>query len=757
MKDYMYTFNRSFKKRMGIVLAIFAIVLFVIGFGLFTYFNTNIERLVNKESRATLENVSSQNIITIHRELKEKENLLKSISVDIVNNEDGVINLDRILNDLGAYSENFGFFNMGLVMPDGTCYTTNGETMNLAKYSYIQQGFEGKASLTESYLSEDEKYTLNIFTYPVYKNEEVIMVLTATYRSSYFSQRLNVSSFEGEGQSVVINQKGEVVASPRNIDLEYLEYFLNLHENNPNMLKKLQKDMKRKKSGFTKYSNQNESYLAYYEPLVVNNWYIVSFVPRSIIYTNAEKISGVIHNSGIVVFGAFSIMILLVIYSYMNYQKNMNTIVFEDDLTKEKNFECLKVEFRKLKQSERKNRALLVFDIDKFKTVNIIYGVKVGDQVLLYLAKIFHEIFEKDRLYRQGADLFIGVVSCETKEELIEKLDQFCKRIEADVELQKIVPITISMGICSLDNKESLHTNYSNALMAKTKVKEHLNLTYNFYDEAESNQIIKNRRMESYFPKALQRKEFEVWYQPKVDMRKGEICGAEALVRWRKADGTLVPPGEFIPLFEHNGQIVELDKEVIRIVCRDLYEMKCNNQKIVPVSLNLSRVHLEHRGIVEMIQETVKQYEIDPEHIIFEITESALFDDKDAINHIISQLHEMGFTVDMDDYGTGTSTIGSLSSSKFDTLKLDKSFIDGIKDQKMDIIIKSTISMVKNLKMNIIAEGVECEEQVKFLLANDCYIGQGYYFYKPLPKAEFLSKLACKSENNEAEELNKHE
>ena len=161
----------------------------------------------------------------------------------------------------------------------------------------------------------------------------------------------------------------------------------------------------------------------------------------------------------------------------------------------------------------------------------------------------------------------------------------------------------------------------------------------------------------------------------------------------------------------------------------------------MPVSVNLSKLHIKKSGILDRVRELTEEYGISQNAISFEITESAAFHDRKSMDSLVSSLHSMGFEVDMDDYGTGSSTLKSLSHTNFDTLKLDKSFIDFIGDKKTDIIIQSTIRMAEKLKMNIIAEGVETEEQVKFLMGSQCFVAQGYYFSKPLDREDYFQKL----------------
>lgn len=437
----------------------------------------------------------------------------------------------------------------------------------------------------------------------------------------------------------------------------------------------------------------------------------------------------------------FAIFALVVIANYINYQKKIAYIVFMDDLTQEKNLEYLKIDFANMTIGEKQKASLVVFDIDKFKTINIIYGAYIGDEILKLIPRVFKQQLPKDYLYKDRADLFIAIVRHNNQEEITQKITPFILEIKKEVEKRWGIPISISMGICEMKYSSDLNEIYNNALIAKNNVKGKVDQFYSFFDENSRKKMIRNTEIETKFLNALEREEFEVWYQPKYDMRNGRIIGVEALLRWREKEEGLLSPGEFIPVFEHNGQIIQLDKEVIRQVCRDVKEISALGIRNVPVSINLSRLHLEYFGIIKTIETLIEKYEIEPFKLSFEITESALIDKAEALDYIVSKLHEIGVTVEMDDYGVGTSTISSLLSSRFDVLKLDKSFIDQIGEVNNDIVIQSTIAMARKLNMEVIAEGIESKHQVDFLIANGCYLGQGFYFSKPLEKKQYIALL----------------
>ncbi len=257
---------------------------------------------------------------------------------------------------------------------------------------------------------------------------------------------------------------------------------------------------------------------------------------------------------------------------------------------------------------------------------------------------------------------------------------------------------------------------------------------------------------------ALKNQEFQVWYQPQVHMGTGEIAGAEALVRWQKPGQGLLLPRTFIPELEEYGLMPRLDQEVLRIVCRDLAEAEGEGVGFGPVSVNLTRLHAGRYGRISGLPRTCRKGKDPGRELLFELTETAK--DRDSgrqLQEFARQLREHGFRIAMDDYGIGSSTLKILHQISFDILKLDRYFVSRIGEAKAERILGSTISMAGELGMEVVAEGVETEEQAAFLLEKGCRLAQGYYYSEPLSRQKYLSfrregkKLAPKKEETDRE------
>jgi EAL domain-containing protein (putative c-di-GMP-specific phosphodiesterase class I) len=243
---------------------------------------------------------------------------------------------------------------------------------------------------------------------------------------------------------------------------------------------------------------------------------------------------------------------------------------------------------------------------------------------------------------------------------------------------------------------------------------------------------------------ALANREFVVYLQPKIDLKNHIITGAEALIRWIKPDGTMIFPNDFIPVFEKNKTITVLDYFVYEEVCKYLADRIKNKERLVCISMNVSRIHLfSIDKLVGYIKDLLKKYEIPPYLLEFELTETVFTDRVDDTVELMSRLRELGVKVPMDDFGSGYSSLNVLTKLPLDVLKLDKEFLKDFEtDSDGKIIIPSIIDMAKKLKLSVVCEGVETKQQVEFLRQVDCDLVQGYYYSRPVPKTVFTQMLA---------------
>lgn len=251
------------------------------------------------------------------------------------------------------------------------------------------------------------------------------------------------------------------------------------------------------------------------------------------------------------------------------------------------------------------------------------------------------------------------------------------------------------------------------------------------------------------YQEGFSNREFFVYYQPKVNLKNYALAGAEALVRWNH-EGSMIMPDSFIKMLEKNGEIRELDYFILNCVCADIKRWIQMGKKPVQISVNLSRCNLSNENIVQIIKETIDKHSIPRSLIQIELTESAEQDDNEALKSLIWGLHEAGISTAVDDFGTGFSSLSLIRELPWNTLKIDKSLLDGaqIIGSREQMVYQSIIALAKGLGLECITEGVETKEQISLLKKSECFLAQGFYFDRPLPRIEFEKRLEMGKNND---------
>jgi EAL domain-containing protein (putative c-di-GMP-specific phosphodiesterase class I) len=290
--------------------------------------------------------------------------------------------------------------------------------------------------------------------------------------------------------------------------------------------------------------------------------------------------------------------------------------------------------------------------------------------------------------------------------------------------------------------EEDIMTFIDNANIARKSVKGNSTTICKFYDVEMQNKIKKEIEITNSMEGALKNKEFLVFLQPKVNLGDNKLVGAEALVRWERGNHTVLPPNDFIPLFEKNGFILQLDFYIYEEVCKLIHHWITEGMPVVPISVNVSRVHLNDEHFVEKVKRLVNKYFIPPKYIELELTESMFLNNTEIAISTMKELRKLGFGVSIDDFGAGYSSLNLLKDMTTDVLKLDKEFFrQGDMQKEEQIIVSSIISMAKQLNMKVLSEGVETKMQSDFLKSISCDMAQGYLYAKPMPITQFETLL----------------
>lgn len=713
------------------VLCVFGILIIGIGIGTFFQYRGKIMQDIERQTEESLAYIGDQNIRFAREWILDRQKLLRVAAMEVPYYEDE--ELMRILKNM---ADTFGFYSIGIVSENGIGRTTLGEKLDLSESEYIQEALEGKEVLTEARLSANQEEWLNIFAVPVIGKDNEKQVLTGVYRTEDFLEMLDFNSFYSHGGSLVANQDGKLIQHPsgkRADEFREIQTFLQTEGWTP---EDTQED-----SGIIRIKGAEEWYLACVQKLPVNDWSLLTYVREDYLKQTADKLSQNILYMLLFLYLVILAVFVLYILAWKKFRRKMVSAIFIDPLTGEWNEQYFRICYENYDYKEMKGKWIVYFDIDRFKMLNLLYGVERGNDILKAVGTVFRNILPEEELYRCHQDIFLAVVNGEKEQDVRSKLKKFQEMLEKETKAGRIPQFSLSFGICSFEEGKDLESICANAGFARQEAKDQITDKYKFYGDTLRQQM-ENGSLEMRFAEAITKSEFQVWYQPKFDMCTGKIVGAEALLRWQQLNGEMVSPGRFIPVFENTGQIVELDEEVLRMVCQDICKARAKGIHIGNVSMNLSKLHVIRPGIVEKIKKITQHCKVGGNDLSFEITESAAEGKgRKELVELVGRIQEMGFLVHMDDYGTGSSTLRSLADTHFDVLKLDRSFINLVGDQRTDIILTSTIHMAECLGMEVVAEGVETKEQVAFLLQNGCRVAQGYYFSKPLQKQAFFNQL----------------
>ena len=387
--------------------------------------------------------------------------------------------------------------------------------------------------------------------------------------------------------------------------------------------------------------------------------------------------------------------------------------------------------------SSSKNIAFIQFDIRKFKLINDLYGEKFGDEILNFIIKRLGEYCHEEQFFiNLRSDVFMIVTEYGNEEELTELVKHLDERITnfKDVKLQ------LSYGIYTVEDKTmELRQMEDRSAMARKAAKNNILTNVVFYKEQFKVSLYNRKFIEENMQSAITERQFMMYLQPKYSIAKNEIIGAEALVRWRHPERGMIYPNQFIPIIEENGFIKEVDYYIWGEACRFIRRCEEAGIRSCPVSVNVSRVHLQDNECIRMLSEMIDDNHISKELLELEITESA---DDQQISMKALLLKEAGFTLLMDDFGSGYSSLNILLETPFDVIKLDKKFMENMMvSNKGKLILEQVVLMADKLELGLLAEGVETKEQIDLLENIGCDQVQGYYYAKPMPEEEFFTLL----------------
>ena len=723
------------KKQIVTIIIIF-LILITIGIAYMTYMLNRIEANTNN----SIETIVKNDANNLKTEITEQKAILQSVTNEILS--DNIIDSKKIFDMYERSDVTSHFIRMAIMYEDGKTITNDGYEKDYSEE--VDKFFSNNdVHISENLISKIDGEEITIYSQKINIKKQKIAILlivkTELYKNT-FSNKI----FEGKGFSYIVNKDGNIIVSA-NTDkntgnlVKNIEQMLvgNSKERFITNKNTIEDNIKNEVSGTRTLQTTDGKYYMVYEPIGANDWSIATFIP-------SKAIAGEI-NSALLITFILAIIVILIILSICIYivisnnkkQKQLFEYAYLDPITKKGNIYYVRKKGQEKldKEKHKENQYLLVLDINKFKMINKAYGYKTGDTILNGIAEELEKnLGEQSIICRYSNDYF--AVLFEYAEDIRKLISALVKNIENLKINSNVYNLSVNMGIYKLtDADTNISVAMDKAIIAHSASKGDVFDKFHIYDEKMEKELEKESKIEQEMYQALMNKEFKVYYQPKMYANSEELYGAEALVRWEH-NGKMIPPSEFVPLFEKNKFILKLDVYVFEQVCNDMKKWKEKYSKEPIISVNVSRDHFLDEHFLEKYMIIASKYGIDTNKIDLEITESATVEAGIDIIEIMNKMKKLGFLISIDDFGTGYSSLSTLQDMPADILKIDKSFVDRIGKNEKNMV-DYILTIAKELKLTTIAEGVETKEQKDYLLEKGCDIIQGYYYAKPMPEEEF--------------------
>lgn len=708
------------------------------------------KHLLMSEAKIHIKEVAVQGSQLAQRQIEKDLDVLNIFSNYYASNPD-IPNEEKMKNLLDEM-ENQKFYTMAIVDINGNAENTKGDKFSVKDREFFKNSIKGKKYVSSPYVDEVNKSIKKIaISVPLLNNDKVVGVLYCTYNINTLMKLINISFYENNSISYVVKNNGTIILHPQGDSLSKNIYKLLKQDNDIQEVNRLKKELQENKTGATVLNMLEERrYLGYAtmdngnsENNYIKDWNLIFSIPETVVFSNSKQIINRAVYAVLSIVLIFIAIIFYIIYIKKSNEKEILSLAYEDKVTyigNQNKFyrECSKY----LLDKTSLNYIIVYFDINNFKMINDTFGYEFGDNLLITIAKALKEELTEGEVYaRLSSDYF--AIFCDYKNgrnKIIRKLDNIRSNIESNLSI--VFEISLCVGIYFVEEGEvDIQKAVNKANMARSVAKGK-NINYAIYNEDVRNKLSEESMILDDIKIALVKNQFEVYYQPKFSLVTGEMIGSEALIRWNHPEHGFISPAVFIPIAEKSKLILKIGRFVFERVCNDLYEWKKQGKKIVPVSVNLSRVELYQPDIVKFINKTIKMYNLSSDFIEIEITETVAINELNILKNVLNELRTYGFSISMDDFGTGYSSISCLRDMPIDILKLDKSFLGGIEhDERSRNIAKSIVSLAKSLDLVVIIEGVESKEQAELMKQFGCDLVQGFYFARPMPAKNFLDLL----------------
>lgn len=748
--------EQSLNKRLrrGVVVCVFIGVLIVgLGFAALRTMNRSLGELAGEQMRDESDEYRRRILRQIDKDFQTLQTLASFFAQEDLESEGFVDMLyeANLQNDFVAMAY-FGGDGVGSMAHQilGIERNVDYRTLNTGVVKAIEEAYQGQRGLSPLFESQTPGEKLFVYCVPVYGDEfEILGVLTASSNVEVFEDILErVGSYRKSGAVHLVASNGKILISPeqttktQNLESVFIQPFFSQED-----LERIQTAVKNEESVMVMLHYDKKSYHTFLCPVGVNNWYVM--------FANNQKKSNrviyqIMNTMGLASAIMCSVVVLLLFYIVHQIQRNNRDLVglaYVDPLTKADNLRRFRQNLRRARQRGR-GFCVAGLNIRQFKFINEIFGTNEGNRLLCNIRDCIAAILREDEFFcRESGDQFY-LFMWDTKEAIIRsRIDRIMRDIfQCPAVREKDYRIGLYSGaVIWTPGEEELSSEMiiTRCRFAMDYSKGIGTAPVHFYDsDLHKSEEVANY-VESHMHQALVKGEFRLFLQPKIDLKTGELRGAEALVRWVTEDGNMIFPNVFIPRFEKNGFCVKLDMYMVEQVCRQLRCWMDAGLAPIPISINQTKLLFFESGYLRNLQSILQKYQIPASLITLEILEGLALERAEEINEKLHSLRDMGFCISMDDFGSGYASFNTLGNLEIDELKLDRSFLVEVsKDHgnRFRMIMGNIIQLSKSLHISTVAEGVETKEDESLIRSLGCDIGQGYLYSRPIPAEEFGRK-----------------
>ncbi len=676
----------------------------------------------------------------------------RSITLLVQGKEDILIALAELIGQTGnspeqlyvhmdRWSKNYDIETILITSTDGKGISSCGAIADVSYRPNINEALNDGVYVSGVLKSEFSNKEVIAVSTPIYYESTIQGILTAEFSIEYLTSLL-MDSTDTRGSSMIVNSSGHILMHTYPFDISFDNFKSATFEEGKSHAKILN-DFANGKEGSVEFSIGGVRKLGEYTPIGINDWTLFFEISEDMLQESANSITRAMLIISICLAFSFVFFMVYILTMRKKSIKEIEKVAYYDKLTGIPNLIKFKIDVENVvnkKDMDVTNYALIKCDLENFKAINEVYGFAVGNKVICTIANYVKEIIGDPVIVaRTGTDEFIIFAQKDVIDRHLSvrfALSNLIKDFVPEVEGHQFF---FRYGRYSIEEGEKNIDEIVNKVgMAHSFARVEGGAVVWDYDNTFKKHLLHLTEITNKMRFALENNEFKLFLQPKISLQKSTLVGAEALVRWIEPNGNMIFPNDFIPIFEKNEFIIDLDKYMFEQTCILLQKWMQTNKECIPISVNFSRVHFKHSGFAYDLCKIAENYNVPTKYLEIELTETTIMENQKELISILATLREAGFAISIDDFGSGYSSLGMLKDYKVDVIKLDRSFFTStVKEKSSDVVIEGIVDIIHNLGAKVVAEGIETEEQINFLKKTECYAAQGYFYAKPMSIADF--------------------